>query len=1063
MKTRLAIYQVFGAIFLLLCFRLHAQNAQSYSGSVGKSSAALPEILSDHTTVDPEAPSWVSSALGLAVTVHQEQSRKYHQYGVLSFHDLRTRKVFATLPCPARITEMKQISQTSHLRIAGCPNNKDETQPFAFVVDASTGKIIEDLGGSGPIDPVVQFDSSRPKPNWAISADITNDPKLEMFLGETTLGIFRKDTTETFLPLTSQGPKLRQWAFSRDGRRIMNKFDLNVWYQGDPDEASFDPVHLVQEKVRWGESTRILDSNWVSNKDDYVGENEAGGVQRFHDKKNKERAVWTIRGTYHRGSFDASVFPGIEGECQTWRCAGSSMGYYACAVRTRPNPQAQWKETFTDTSKLLPDNSTVDPKQEVTLFHDIGIIRAGGDVDKEYLIGIYNGGRLALQDLTTHDVLCSKVIDRYQSFGALAVSPLKGIVGVPLSGNGLQFVKVTADLKFEMLAQLWITGEDAWALVLPDGRYAMSTGNSAALDLRKDGVSYPLEDFDLQLNQPDAVAKAMGADEATVSAFTNARKQRLARMGNPNISATTAATAITTPIKIVLSQPLPLLHDQSELTIPGKAICLGDEASNLHLFVNDVPIFGRSGLALQGTGSERSFSVKAPLGTGSNKVQLQIRDASGGLSLFTTNYVHRSAINNNPKRWILSIGVSDYVNNELDLTYAAKDAQDMADALASAKGRFKDCEKILLTDSQVTREGIADAAKALIQSRPEDEIIVFLAGHGLRDDKGNYYFCPHDFNVTNPAARGLSYDALEAIFQGVPALSRLILMDTCQSGEISLADEQKLLAQIKSSDANPQSRGVKARTLSRLQGYENPTATGKSEELFLDLRRSCGATVLSAAGAMEYAMESETIKNGLFTHATLKTLANYRKSNSAESDLTASRLVKTVAAEVSEMTGGLQKPQSRFVNLASDFPVIAKQQIGAPLDTPDELLKYYYRWINDRYQVETRLMSCFADKVLYFGKELAKQDILRDCLEEHRKYQNVSYQILKLHSSMAQPDASCVLRYRIGFNHMITPPGSFQGRIIEGSYRKGELEMQATLRPFGMEWKITELKVINGK
>lgn len=1061
MKTRLAIYQVFGAIFLLLCFRLHAQNAQSYSGSVGKSSAALPEILPDHTTVDPKAPSWVSSAFGLAVTVHQEQSRKYHQYGVLSFHDLRTRKVFATLPCPARITEMKQVSQTSHLRIAGCPNNKDETQPFAFVVDASTGKIKEDLGGSGPIDPVVQLDSSRPKPNWAISADITNDPKLEMFLGETTLGIFRKDTTETFLPLTSQGPKLRQWAFSRDGRRIMNKYDLNDWYQGDPDEASFDPVHLVQEKVRWGESTRILDSNWVSNTDDYVGENEAGGVQRFYDKKNKGRAVWTIRGTYHRGSFDASVFPGIEGECQTWRCEGSSMGYYACAVRTRPNPQAQWKETFTDTSKLLPDNSTVDPKQEATLFHDIGIIRAGGDVDKEYLIGIYNGGRLALQDLTTHDVLCSKVIDRYQSFGALAVSPLKGIVGVPLSGNGLQFVKVTADLKFEMLAQLWITGEDAWALVLPDGRYAMSTGNSAALDLRKDGVSYSLEDFDLQLNQPDAVAKAMGADEATVSAFTNARKQRLARMGNPNISAGTATTAITTPMKIVLSQPMPLLHDQSELTITGKAIGLGNETGNLHLFVNDVPIFGRSGQALQGASSERSFAVRAPLGTGSNKVQLQIRDAFGGLSLFTTRYVHRSAINISPKRWILSIGVSDYANNELDLTYAAKDSRDMADALASTKGRFKGCEKIVITDSQVTREGIADAAKALIQSRPEDEIIVFLAGHGLRDAKGDYIYCPHDFDVNNPASRGLSYDALEEIFHGVPALSRLILMDTCQSGEISLAEEQKLLGQIDSSAANPQTRGVKARALSRLQGYENPPATGKSEELFLDLRRSCGATVLSAAGAMEYAMESESIKNGLFTHATLKTLADYDRKNPSERYLTATQLVKTVASEVSEMTGGLQKPQARFVNLASDFPIIYANWLGDPNERALELLKKYHERLSQFDHVHPDLMKCYAEEVDYFGKMVDQAKIYQDNVDDGKKYAQVGYSLGKIHTTEMQQDGSCIVRYTLHFNHVVTLP-NFEKNIQEAR-KSGSIEMQTTLRPFGVEWKITGLKTIKGE
>ena len=62
-----------------------------------------------------------------------------------------------------------------------------------------------------------------------------------------------------------------------------------------------------------------------------------------------------------------------------------------------------------------------------------------------------------------------------------------------------------------------------------------------------------------------------------------------------------------------------------------------------------------------------------------------------------------------PKLYALVFGVSDYVNADLKLGYAAKDAKDFAAALkAQSGGLYGEVTVKLLTDREVTRDSIDD-------------------------------------------------------------------------------------------------------------------------------------------------------------------------------------------------------------------------------------------------------------------------------------------------------------------------------------------------------------------
>ncbi|HRF17209.1 MAG TPA: hypothetical protein PK977_03540, partial [Chitinophagaceae bacterium] len=96
------------------------------------------------------------------------------------------------------------------------------------------------------------------------------------------------------------------------------------------------------------------------------------------------------------------------------------------------------------------------------------------------------------------------------------------------------------------------------------------------------------------------------------------------------------------------------------------------------------------------------------------------------------------------------------------------------------------------------------------------------------------------------------------------------------------------------------------------------------QNLFADISSGNGAVIISAAGGMEYAFESDKWNNGVFTYCIRKGI----EEDLADKDggdnnkvVTVSELKNYVSRKVSELTGGLQKPVSRKENIEFDWIV----------------------------------------------------------------------------------------------------------------------------------------------
>ena len=103
----------------------------------------------------------------------------------------------------------------------------------------------------------------------------------------------------------------------------------------------------------------------------------------------------------------------------------------------------------------------------------------------------------------------------------------------------------------------------------------------------------------------------------------------------------------------------------------------------------------------------------------------------------------------------------------MKLTYAAKDARDFDKALKGQKGAYYvDVETRVLTDREVTRSSIMDGLAWLktMATNPNDVSVVFLAGHGLTDEKQTYWFFPSDATGSDDVhAKGVSQDEVRSI------------------------------------------------------------------------------------------------------------------------------------------------------------------------------------------------------------------------------------------------------------------------------------------------------------
>jgi uncharacterized caspase-like protein len=250
--------------------------------------------------------------------------------------------------------------------------------------------------------------------------------------------------------------------------------------------------------------------------------------------------------------------------------------------------------------------------------------------------------------------------------------------------------------------------------------------------------------------------------------------------------------------------------------------------------------------------------------------------------------------------WVLTVGVSRYADQRINLQYADHDAMRIAQLLQTQQGvLFREVFTKVLVNEQATREEILKAMSEFLgQAAQEDVVLIFVAGHGLQDRQtGTYYFVPHNASAENLVYAGLPMPMFEEAVKRLRThVDKLVLwMDTCHAGAVSVA-----------------ARGV-----------------NMGEDLAEALQQASGQYVLSASKAGEesledaqYRFQTEDRAHGAFTFSLMRGMRGATADTSKVVWL--SDLFSHVSKEVPRLTKGKQHPYSQMQG--TDLPIFVRDE-----------------------------------------------------------------------------------------------------------------------------------------
>jgi len=433
--------------------------------------------------------------------------------------------------------------------------------------------------------------------------------------------------------------------------------------------------------------------------------------------------------------------------------------------------------------------------------------------------------------------------------------------------------------------------------------------------------TFGIEQFDLQYNRPDIVYEVLSGRDRSFKELLDIvvakRKNRIGSISYTDGSNISVSPQIEVRWKDVRTTPL-----GDVLPVSITSIAAAPAVARINVFADGVPVFGQRGISFERQQQVQAMELEIPLLRGLNTIEISATSTEGIESVRQEYKAQSKGSTRAPKVLSLHIGVSEFADAEFNLTYAAKDAKDLASSLFRS-GAGVDLEPTVLLNEQATRDAILALKEKFLRTHPEDMVVVTIASHGLIDEDQNFILATHDIDFNRPKEKGLPYAALEELLDGIPARRKVLMIDACNSGEAMDTDSSSVSQSTIKSDAGKKSDvTVKTRGFKKAgQPFKHSVSEIQMlmERLFPDVRRGTGAIVISASGAREFALESSQWKNGVFTYSILNGMKNGSADGNSNGKVSIRELKEYVYKEVPRLTNGQQNPTTRMDNFRMDF------------------------------------------------------------------------------------------------------------------------------------------------
>ena len=447
----------------------------------------------------------------------------------------------------------------------------------------------------------------------------------------------------------------------------------------------------------------------------------------------------------------------------------------------------------------------------------------------------------------------------------------------------------------ELLAFFPHKDRKRWVLWTSSGYYDASPGAEELigwhLNRGKDTAAdfFPASRFRATYYRPDVLARVLETGNEQ-------KALRLANEESGRRRTEQAVASILPPVVTILSPADGAAVSQTEVTLSVSLRSPSDApVTAIRTLVDGRPVSTERGLLIKAKGDTRQIKVSIPPRDAEVSVIAENRNAASEPStirLYWRGKATQDEFVIKPKLYVLAVGVSSYEEADLQLGFAAKDARDFARALTGQKGGlYREVTARILTDKQATRDDIMDGLDWLQKETTSKDIaMVFLAGHGVNDPAGIYYYLPVNANPEKLKRTGVAFSDIKNTMASL-AGKAILFVDTCHSGNV-------MGARRGTADINA--------VVNELASAEN------------------GAVVFASSTGRQYSLEDKAWGNGAFTKALVEGIGG-RADYHGKGKITINMLDLYLSERVKELTGGKQTPTTTKPQTIPDFPIAVKR------------------------------------------------------------------------------------------------------------------------------------------
>ncbi len=502
---------------------------------------------------------------------------------------------------------------------------------------------------------------------------------------------------------------------------------------------------------------------------------------------------------------------------------------------------------------------------------------------KNYIISGGANGHLIVYDIEGNEV--ARLIGHTGDIWSLAVQN-----DWLISGGDDQIIRIwnlkKLDLKKELypMLNIFISKDDEWVVWSKSGYYVASVNGDQYFGYHinygpeKEARFVSSVQFYKEKYRPDIIENIIlyGDEKTAINIAEQKRK----------VNKQTVIAML--PPKIILISPRFFTTQKDQVKISFEVESENMPITDVIITLNGRKITQRGFIVKKKTFHQR-YDIPISLEKGRNIIGIMAKNRyanSDKIYIEVERETPEMASIFKPNLFLLTIGISHYLNKDYNLRYADKDASDVGNLFKKQEGKlYRNVYVRELINEQATKDNILDALDWIDrESTQRDITVIFLAGHGVNDDHGNYYFLNYDADLDRLRRTGVKWYEFKDVVINLPS-KVLLILDTCHSGNI-MGVRRDLVGAIKS---------------------------------ILDA--GTGQIIMTATTGNGYSYENERWQHGAFSKAIIDGLSQNKADFNNDGMITIKELDLFITEYVKQLTKGKQKPTTIIPSSIPDFAI----------------------------------------------------------------------------------------------------------------------------------------------